>query len=378
MAISDSLTIKQAPQKNNKYFFDCIGSIDAHAGKALQILRDLPSGIHVTLDFNHVERVNSMGLSLLLKVFEEWELTNNQIEVCNLNRMVNMLFKITGLGRFIRGNNESEGKGRKIINPAPPPHPQHTIEATKSSTLDDGKLNFVASLQSGHQLSGWYLFNTYLQRKMKRAIHFEQLQDVKNESFQLFFAKPFDACSMISNNGFMPLVRPVNDADEVVILTRADDTRELSDFTDNKINIVTANQGSFVYLLGRFLCDENGLDSTTFTYNFAGNEIKALQMLIRKKADVAFILKKTYEGLSSFSRKNVRQVDESVTDFAYHQFCIAPNIQDQGDEVLDILMGMEKDETGKQILNDIQFDGWIKPEDGEIQMLKMVYNRYAQ
>jgi ABC-type phosphate/phosphonate transport system substrate-binding protein len=200
---------------------------------------------------------------------------------------------------------------------------------------------------------------------------------VKNETFHLFFANPFDACAMIQNKGFIPLVRPVNEADEVVVLTRADDSRELTDFKGNQINVVTADQGSFVYLLGRFLCDESGLESSDFNYEFAGNEIKSIQMLIRKKADVAFILKKTFEGLSSFSRKNVRLVDESTTDFAFHQFCIAPNLQDQGDALIDILMGMEKDEKGKQILNDIQFNGWLKPEEGEINMLKMVYERYA-
>ncbi len=377
MAIANSLTINQVSKKNKKYSFDCIGSIDAHAGTALQVLRDLPGEIHVILDFNNIQRVNSMGLSLLLKVFEEWETANTKIEVCNLNRMVNMLFKITGLGRFIKGSDEraSEPTGRKIINPTPPVHPQATADKGKIS--NGGKLNFVASLQSGHQLSGWYLFNTYLQRKMQRAIHFEQLQDVKNEAFHLFFAKPFDACAMINKKGFVPLLRPIIDADEVVILTRVDDSRELADFKDIKPKVVTSAKSSFVFILGRFLCDESGLDSSEFTYEFAGNEIKAIQMLIRKKADIAFILKKTYECLSSFSRKSVRLVDESVTDFAYHQFCIAPNIQDQGETVTEILLAMEKDEQGKRILDDIEFNGWLKPEEGEIQMLKTVYDRYT-
>lgn len=379
MAISDSLTIKQISNIKNKFCFDCIGSIDAHADKPLQILRDLPADIHVVLDFNNIERVNSMGLSLLLKIFEDWEKDSTKIEILNLNRMVNMLFKITGLGRFIKGNEKtsSESTGRKIISPTAPAHSRLASSNDKDSLVDDGKLNFVASLHSTHQLSGWYLFNTYLQRKMQRAIHFEQFQDVKNNSFHLFFAKPFDACMMMNKKSFIPLVRPSNDADEVVILTRADESRELIDFKGTQTSVVSADQGSFVYLLGRFLCDESGLESADFKYDFAGNEIKAIQMLIRKKADVAFILKKTYEGLSSFSRKNVRQIDESITDFAFHQFCIAPSLKSQKEDVLELLMGMEKDEKGKQILTDIQLNGWVKPEEGELNMLKMVYERYV-
>lgn len=356
-----------------------MGSVDAHADGSLQILRDLPSDIHVVLNFNKIERVNSMGLSLLLKIFEDWETARTKIEIVNLNRMVNMLFKITGLGRFINGNENTacESTGRKIINPIAPAHSRATSRIAKDSLIEDGKLKFVSSLHSTHQLSGWYLFNTYLQRKMQRAIHFEQFQDVKTESFHLFFAKPFDACMMMNKKRFIPLVRPDNEADEVVILTRADDNRELIDFKETQANVVCSDQGSFVYLLGRFLCDESDLESTGFNYDFSGNEIKAIQMLIRKKADIAFILKKTYEGLSSFSRKNVRKIDESTTDFAFHQFCIAPNLKSQGDDVIEILTGMENDEKGQQILMDIQFNGWVKPEEGELNMLKLVYERYA-
>jgi hypothetical protein len=293
--------------------------------------------------------------------------------------MVNMLFKITGLGRFLQGNGTTVSGpiGRKVINPIRPIHPQHASRNAESSAITGGKLNFVASLQSGHQLSGWYLLNTYLQRKMQRAIHFEQLQDINNEAFHLFFANPFDACAIMKKKGFVPLVRPISAADEVVILARADDSRKLADFKDYEAKIITAGQGSFVYILGRFLCDENGLDSSNFAYEFAGNEIKSLQMLIRKKADIAFLLKKTYEGLSSFSRSNVRLLDESVTDFAFHQFCVAPNLQSKGEELSNILMKMEQDEQGQQILSDIQFDGWCKPEDGEMKMLQMVFDRYT-
>jgi hypothetical protein len=37
---------------------------------------------------------------------------------------------------------------------------------------------------------------------------------------------------------------------------------------------------------------------------------------------------------------------------------------------------MSNDDQGKQILQDIQIQGWNKPEEGEINMLQMVYDRY--
>ncbi len=373
-SVISTFSVETVYEKDNNYRYDFIGSIDAHADPVLESMYDLPAKAYVLLDFSQVERVNSMGLSLLLKLFEEWERKKIRVEVQKLDRMVNMLFKITGLGRFVKtdGQNLSTDSPVVAANPEPPRHADHK-EAAPAAVHD--KLNFVASLQSGQQLTGWYLLNTYLQRRMKKAIHFEQSIEHSNDSnTDLLFAKPFEACSMIKRYGFVPAMRPVAETDEVVILTRADDHRNLQDFQG--VCVGTATQDSFVYLLGRFLCDESGLDSTKFTYDFAGNEIKTIQSLIRKKCDLVFMLKKSYEGLSSFSRNSVRKLDESETNFACHLFCVAPHLQEEASLLAEILMDMENDEQGQKILQDIQFEGWTKPEPAEVQMLQMVYDRY--
>ncbi|MBL1262124.1 PhnD/SsuA/transferrin family substrate-binding protein [Methylomicrobium sp. RS1] len=369
-----SFSIQPVSEQDNRYCYNFIGSIDAHANPVLEPLTAIPSKAHVLLDFSQVDRVNSMGLSLLLKLFEEWERKKIRVEVQSLDRMISMLFKITGLGRFVKSDGNSAAAG--AFPAAAVPAPRDAEARQKSSDAAPDKLNFVASLQSGQQLTGWYLLNTYLQRRMKKAIHFEQsAEHLDGDYTDLLFAKPFEACAMIKRYGFVPAMRPVAEVDEVVLLTRVDDQRTLHEYQG--VCVGTATKDSFVYLLGRFLCDESGIDSTKFTYDFAGNEIKALQSLIRKKCDLVFMLKKSYEGLSSFSRNNVRKLDESETHFACHLFCVAPHLQDEGKLLADILKDMENDEQGRTILRDIQISGWCKPEPGEVQMLQMVYDRYA-
>ncbi|WP_394753806.1 PhnD/SsuA/transferrin family substrate-binding protein [Crenothrix sp.] len=373
--MSNSFSIQEISKQGELYRYLFIGSIDAHAASTLESLSSLPSGAQVLLDFGQVERVNSMGLSLLLKLFEQWEHKKIRVEVQKLNRMINMLFKITGLGRFISSAKRDIAiiSDAHTVNPEPPRHPEHK-PATPHIPHD--KLNFVATLQSGQQLTGWYLLNTYLQRKLNRAIHFEQSANVPDGNMtDLFFAKPFEACEMIKNHGFIPILKPISEADEVVILTRIDDTRSLKDLEGLTVSV--ASEGSFVYLLGRFLCDENGVNSAKFIFDIAGNEIKALQSLIRGKCDLTFMLKKTFQGLSSFSRSNVQKLDESETDFASHLFCISPQLQDHVDELLTVLTAMTEDNQGQQILTDIQIEGWHKPEAGELQMLQAVYSRYT-
>ncbi len=377
MALSSTFSFQK---KNNgdSLHFVLAGSIDANADSVLQTLTgQVTANSDVLLDFSQVGRVNSMGLSLLLQVFEEWERQRVRIQVQNLDRMVSMLFKITGLGRFIK----ADGNNVEVTGAVPNAAGASRDAAVKAATgpVAHDKLNFVANLQSGQQLTGWYLLNTYLQRRLKKAIHFEQATDaVKAGTTDLLFARPFEACHMMAAHGFIPMMRPVHEADEVVILTRSDDTRALSDYAGT--TVATASQNSFVYLLGRFLCDDQGLDSGHLTFDFCGNEIKALQSLLREKCELLFMLKKTYDGLSSFSRNSIRKLDESQTDFAYHLFCVSPYLKDSlenSDTLLTtVLTGMTEDEQGKAILREIQINGWVKPEQGELKMLEMVYNRY--
>lgn len=375
MLMSNTFSIEEVSKQGEMCRYIFVGSIDAHAASALQSLTAAQAGSHVLLDFSKVERVNSMGLSLLLKLFEDWENKKIKVEVQRLNRMINMLFKITGLGRFISSTTKDIALSvdSPALNPEPPRHAEHKPVAVH---IPHDKLNFVATLQSGQQLTGWYLLNTYLQRKLNRAIHFEQAANTLNGNLtDLLFAKPFEACEMIKNHGFIPILKPIAEADEVVILTRIDDDRSLKELQGLTVSV--ASEGSFVYLLGRFLCDESGVDSAQFVFDIAGNEIKALQSLIRGKCDLVFMLKKTFQGLSSFSRSNVQKLDESETDFASHLFCISPHIKNHAEELIKVLTNMTQDTQGQQILADIQTGGWNAPETGELHMLQMVYKRYT-
>ncbi|SMF93726.1 anti-anti-sigma factor [Methylomagnum ishizawai] len=379
MTLADLLSINPLPASEaGLRCYELIGSVDAHSAPALNQLRGVESSTRVKLDFIKVERVNSMGLSLLLKLFEEWEKRGIKIEVENPNRMVAMLFKITGLGRFLTADVKLPSERSGGAQPSVVSSVRAAAKPAEAAPAG-GKLNFVASLQVGAQLSGWYLLNTYLQRRLQRAIHFEQLpagRELGQEVVDLLFAKPFEACAMMQKRGFIPLLRPVGEADEVVIVMRADDPRTLADLPEAQA--VTASQGSFVYVLGRFLCDENGLDSSRFQQHFAGNEIKALQMLLKQQADVLFMLKKTYYGLSGLTRGNTRVVDESDTQFAFHLLCIDPAIAAQKDDITQTFLNMAEDDQGRQILKDIQLEGWCVPQEGELGMLMRLYERYSE
>jgi ABC-type phosphate/phosphonate transport system substrate-binding protein len=366
----------------------------------------------VELNFAQVQRVNSMGLAQLLKLFEHWQKRNNNIHISNTNRMIGVLFKMTGLTRFLSdGQIPASAESAASAKPAPSLEekqpilavgPAHLESAKKSVQLSpdapsvdsmmhdrrskvahgSAKLNLWVSAQSSQQMNGWYFFNTYLQRHLGCEVHLELIHGAMGErrksaeQMDMVFTKPFEATSLILNHNFHPLLRPIDQTDEVTLLVRADDLRQsLAEFEGGKI--VTAAKDNFVYLLGRFLLEEDEAALANMEYLFSGHDIKALQTLLKGSADILFMLSDTYRGLSGLTRKMLREIDQSETAFAFHLFCVAPHCAELAKAIDEVLLDMSLDSQGRQILADLGIEGWCKPTQDEIDMLAMLFNRYA-
>jgi ABC-type transporter Mla MlaB component/ABC-type phosphate/phosphonate transport system substrate-binding protein len=384
--------------------FTLIGAIDVNAIPVLETLYVLPPNAVAELDFALVQRVNSMGLAQLLKLFDFWQKRDIGIRVTHVNRMIGVLFKMTGLTHFLAENELSSfaptasslppaasfkvptctSAVAAVESPLPTSlHAPHGKSAAVfSASLPQGKLKLLINAQSSQQMNGWYFFNTYLQKRLGKEIHMELAHgaitenNIRAEQMDIVFAKPFEATRLLLQNNFRSLLRPIDHTDEVTLLVRADDPRgQISDYRGGKA--VTADPDNFIYLLGRFLLDESGFTSKDLDYHFTGNEIKALQTLLKGQADLLFMASKTYQGLSGLTRKMIKEVDRSETALAFHAFCIAPHCEGIGEAFTEVLLDMNRDSQGRQVLTDIGIEGWIRPTRDEIDMLTMLFTRYS-
>jgi ABC-type transporter Mla MlaB component/ABC-type phosphate/phosphonate transport system substrate-binding protein len=356
--------------------FTLIGTVDIDAVSSLETLYILPANCAAELDFALVQRVNSMGLAQLLKLFEHWQKLNISINVTNANRMIGVLFKMTGLTRFL---NDEQKSAPALIIPDAKQSNAASVAPVNSTANSDGKLKLWVESQNSYQMNGWYFFNTYLQRQLEREVHLELVHGAiseqlnKIEQMDIVFTSPFNATRLLMENHFSPLLHPLNQTDEVTLLVRVDDPRQkISDFHGGKV--ITAAPDNFVYLLGRFLLEESS--TTQLDYTFSGHDIKALQMLLKGQADILFMASETYQGLSSLTRNMLRKIDHSETGFAFHLFCAAPHCAEVGKAVAEVLLNMGQDSQGRQVLADLGLEGWSRPKQDEINMLVMLFNRY--
>lgn len=358
------------------------GVIDGDAKDILGQLRVIQG--NVVLDFSGVQRVNSMGLALLLTVFRDLHDQGISLTATGMNRMTAMLFKMTGMNQY-------------LIDDAVVPTPTESLPATglsksansvvvaapsvlaKPSGEDFMRLS--VDLQERAQLEGWYFLNTYLQRRWGRLLRLEPRFGALDQEYMtppehadIAFVSPFDVCSLISQ-GFSVLRFPLCPADEAVIVCRDNDHRQSwADFERPKI--LTARLESYVYLLGRLLMDESGFPSEQANYLFVGNDIKALQMLLRGMGDLVILPKRVFVGLAALTKEDLRVMDETQTDFAFHALCVAPHRQREASAIADLFDGIVGDGKGQKILAELGIHDWRPPQPEEMDMLMQVYRRY--
>ena len=382
------------------------GVIDVEAVPVLEPLYALPAGIEVELDFGAVQRVNSMGLAQLLKLFEQWQAKAIRIRVSHANRMTRMLFKMTGLERFLES--ESEGglnRATSVLtgtsaSPAKPrPGPTHRPASPSQRPVPTASpapgltsiaggpgqsaplLEWRVDMASAHQLNGWYFFNTYLQRRLSIPARLQLADPLLGSGERaeappdLLFTRPFDAVRLVTEQGYLPLAQPENQSDEVTLLARAEDRREsLQEFAGGRV--VAAARDSFVYLLGRYLLDESGVPSAAMQYQFPGHEIKAVQKLLKGEAELLFMHSESYRNLSGMTRRLLKRLDHSEVQFAFHLWCLSPARADLKESLRNVLLAMSDDEHGRTILGELGLSAWVTPEAEDIAMLERIYLLY--
>jgi anti-anti-sigma regulatory factor len=393
-----SLRIQPETSANSdRYRFLLQGVVDVNAIPVLEPLYALPSSSEAELDFAGVQRVNSMGLAQLLKLFEHWQSNDIRIRISRANRMTAMLFRMTGLDRFLAAESPAQtavavngGQVRESIRamPTPPPRPASApvrpapVPAEPPPAAANQPLNWRVHMQSTQQLNGWYFLNTHLQRRLSLTAHLELVDNLLGSREKtaalpdLAFKRPFNAVQLIAGQGFIPLARPENQSDEVTILARADDGRtSLAEFGSSRV--AAASRDSFVYLLGRYLLDESGVPSASMQYLFPGHEIKAVQMLLKGEADLLFMHSESYQRLSGMTRRMLKDMDRSEAQFAFHLWCLSPRRAELAEPLRDFLLAMGSDEQGRNVLTELGCAAWVEPAAEDIAMLERIYSLYG-
>lgn len=224
-------------------------------------------------------------------------------------------------------------------------------------------------------LSGWYIFNTWLQKQTDLSIHLEmynnfqsQREAIKNDSVDLIYANPFDAVMLVREKGFLPLVKAKGQSDEAIIAVNSNNpVTEIADLSEG-IKVAFTDDPD-VKLMGMIMLEPGDLDANNIVPVLSDSYVLVAKHLLQGDADVGIFLAEAYDDLSNMIKKQLKVLVRSQISVIHHSLMVGPKLLDKRDEIQDVLVNMNTDEKGLGVLKSLGFDAWEKVDDDETEFM---------
>lgn len=224
-------------------------------------------------------------------------------------------------------------------------------------------------------LSGWYIFNSWLQRETGLAIHLEMYDDFKSQkdaiqsdSIDLIYANPFDAAMLVREKGFQPLVKAAGKADEVIIAVNADNAVDDVVHLQEGVKIAFTDDPE-VCMIGMIMLEPGDLSDLNTSPVLSNTYVLVAKNLLKGDADVGFFLAEAYDDLSSFIKKQLKVLVRSQVDVIHHSLMIGPKLLDKKEVIQKALLGMNDCEKGLGVLSSLGFQTWEAVDQNEMEFM---------
>ena len=224
-------------------------------------------------------------------------------------------------------------------------------------------------------LSGWYIFNTWMQRQTNADIHLELYDDFCSQrvatysnQIDIIYANPFDAAMLVREKGFLPLVKPKGRLDEVIVAVNAES--EINSIDDLRANVkIAMTEDPDVNMIGMMLLESAELNDGNVEKSIYDSYILVAKSLIRENDEVGVFLADAYADLSNMVKKQLKVLLESEFGEIHHSFLLAPSLSERREEIRDLLLGMNENEKGQGVLDALGFEAWETVADEEMEFM---------
>jgi phosphonate transport system substrate-binding protein len=224
-------------------------------------------------------------------------------------------------------------------------------------------------------LSGWFIFNTWLQKVLDIPLHLQLYDDfhsqrgaIQADAVDLIYANPFDAAMLVREKGFRPLVKAAGRADEALIaVAEASRYRQIEELPSG-IKLATT-EGPDVHMMGMIMLEPADLDASCVQLNVCDSYVLVAKELIKQTSDAAIFLADAFDGLSSVIRSQLRVLVRGQIQVAHHALMVGPRLADRRAQLLDALLGMSACDKGRGVLDALKFTDWERVDDEEMEFM---------
>lgn len=224
-------------------------------------------------------------------------------------------------------------------------------------------------------ISGWFIFNTWLQRQLGTGVHLElydcfdaQRQDIKSGKFDLVYANPFDASMLVRELGFKALVRPISKPDETIIATHKDSPLQCVEDLKPGAQLVATDDPD-VNRIGMIMLEPADLDQTNTETTTVDSYVIVAKNVLNKNAEVGFFLKDAYDELSDLIKSQMKILVSSEISVVHHTLLLCPKLQKYAPKIQQRLVKMADDEKGRSVLESMNLLGWEVMTEEETEFM---------
>ncbi len=224
-------------------------------------------------------------------------------------------------------------------------------------------------------LSGWFIFNTWIQKQLGEGFHLELYNDFESQrkaieegKVDLIFANPYDAAMLVREKGFSPLVKPASKSDEAIIAVNAESPINCVEELQSGIKLASTDDPD-VHMMGMIMLEPADLDKTNIEMKSCDSYVLVAKELLRGNSDVGFFLAEAFNDLSSMVRKQLKPLVSSQIQVVHHSLMIGPALADKKDGFRQALLSMNEDEKGQGVLKSLGFSGFEEMDEEEMEFM---------
>ncbi len=224
-------------------------------------------------------------------------------------------------------------------------------------------------------ISGWYVFNTFLQRQTGERIHLElydtfdqQRAAIATGGIDLIYANPFDAATLVRDHGFVAVARPDGVRDEAVIVVP--DESPVQKVEDLAAGCrVASTDDPDVRMIGMIMLEPADLDATTIEAVQRPTYVLVAKALLSGDADVGVFLAEAYDNLAGVTRAGLRPLVASQIGVITHMLMVGPRMAPLVDRLGPLLFGMAADPAAALVAEGLGLTGWLPVEHEETEFM---------
>lgn len=225
------------------------------------------------------------------------------------------------------------------------------------------------------RLSGWYIFNTWLQKQTGEAIHLELYNDFQSQrnaieagKVDLIYANPFDAAKLVREHGFLPLVKAESIADEALIAVNAESS--FNDVADLPPGVrVAYTEHPDVQLIGMIMLEPADLDRSNIVPVTSDSYVLVAKHLLKGEADAGIFLAEAYDNLSAMVKGQLKVLVRSQISVIHHALMAGPKLHARRVEIQNLLANMNAEAKGADILKSLGFTAWQAVDDEAMEFM---------